>query len=237
MKRFSIDLENGLEYILETDFDDRQEQQFGKLFCDTIDGMSNKATYIKLFNSGMIEDLGNINNDDVYRRFATLYNYVDYETGRKLFMEGIKLEYHVFANQLLPFYPLDNEMVMKVYFNLFLTEQANIRKCEHCGKYFIFAGNYNSIFCDRYCDDRGHTCKQIGPFKKQRRKMKDNPVLDAYRKAYNRQNMARARGKLTEEQFSIWRDRAKITLELIKKDEISMEDYFDFMKQFSSRKG
>jgi len=73
-------------------------------------------------------------------------------------------------------------------------------------------------------------CGQVGPFKKQRRKMKDNPVQDAYRKAYNRQNMARTRGALTEEQFALWRDRAKLTLELIKKGEISMEDYFEFMK-------
>ena len=230
MKRFSIDLENGLEYILETDFDDRQEQPFGKLFSDTLDSMSNRTPYIKLMGSGMIEDLGSISNDEIYRRFLTLYNHVDYETGRKLFMEGIQCEYHVFTHRLLPFYPLNNEMVMKVYFYLFLIEQANIRKCEHCGKYFIFAGNYNIIFCDRYCDDKGHTCKQVGPFKKQRRKMKDNPVLDAYRKAYNRQNMARARGTLTEEQFAMWRDRAKLTLELIKKGEISMEDYFAFMK-------
>jgi len=97
----------------------------------------------------------------------------------------------------LPFYAVDSSFtaIMKAYFYLYLTEQATIKKCENCYKYFIYNGNYNYIYCDRYCDNKGHTCKQIGPLNKRNKKVRDNPILDSYRKAYNKMNMARARGK------------------------------------------
>jgi hypothetical protein len=120
--------------------------------------------------------------------------------------------------------------VMKAYFYIYLTERANIKKCENCGKYFIYAGNYDYIFCGRYCDEKGHTYKQADPAKKRSKKVRDNPILDTYRKAYNKNNMATARGTITKEKFKQWREEAKNMMKAVQEGGTTKSDYFDFME-------
>ena len=251
---FCLDLEENLEYILVTYNDDTaflgldnlKEAPFGTAFTEYLDNCKisdfvsddlNKAKkarqrYVDLFEKGMIENLNTINNDEIYKRYISINNFTFPYEIEDLFMKDIYIEYIVHRNKLMPFHVVDSSFmaIMKAYFNLYLTEQTTIKKCENCGKYFIYSGNYNYIYCDRFFDDKGHTCKQIGPLKKRNKKVRDNPVLDSYRKAYNKKNMARARGKISEQDFKIWRERAKATLELVEKDEITMQDYFDFME-------
>ncbi|MDD4055985.1 MAG: DUF6076 domain-containing protein, partial [Bacteroides sp.] len=55
---------------------------------------------------------------------------------------------------------LDEVLFLEIY-HMFLNQTA-IKKCRHCGMYFV-VNNLNVEYCDRVIDDEEKTCSEIGP--------------------------------------------------------------------------
>ncbi len=47
-----------------------------------------------------------------------------------------------------------------------LIGNARVRKCGHCGRYFLVQGRADTRYCDRIAMPFGKTCKDVGPMKK-----------------------------------------------------------------------
>jgi|GEM_PF-1377536 len=93
---------------------------------------------------------------------------------------------------------------------LFTLVKLNVRikKCASCGKYFILKGDYATDYCDRVPAGEKYTCKRIAAINARKDKLKNNPILREYERAYKR-NYARVSNHLmTNEDFRLWVDGA-----------------------------
>lgn len=86
--------------------------------------------------------------------------------------------------------------------------KVQIRLCKNCHKYFIPQTNHSSDYCNRICNEKGQTCKEIGAQKLYKNKIKTNPILKEYEKAYKRNYAKAARGDISKEMFRNWADEA-----------------------------
>ena len=108
--------------------------------------------------------------------------------------------------QLYETYNLRN--IIAIEFQKMVEHNVKIKKCKHCGKYFILKGDYATEYCDRIVDGEKFTCKKIAAMHSRKVKIQNNPILKEFERAYKR-NYARVTNKnMTNEQFRIWVDEA-----------------------------
>lgn len=98
--------------------------------------------------------------------------------------------------------------------------EANVivKRCKNCGKYFIQKQNYNNDYCNREYNQKGQTCKDIGASLQYKNRLKNNPILKEYERAYKRNYARVTNHKMSSEDFRLWTEEASI-----KRDTISAE--------------
>lgn len=85
-----------------------------------------------------------------------------------------------------------------------LFSNSIIKKCANCGKLFIPSGKYNTDCCDRIPEGEKYSCKKIMAQKKRKEKLKGNPIMKEYERAYKRNYARLSNNKLTNEEFRLW---------------------------------
>lgn len=85
-----------------------------------------------------------------------------------------------------------------------------IKVCKNCGKYFVLKGDYATDYCDRVPDGGISTCKKIAAIRARKNKVKNNPILKEYEKAYKRMYARLSNHKISNEEFRVWSDEASI---------------------------
>ena len=60
-----------------------------------------------------------------------------------------------------------------------------IKKCRNCGKFFVPDNRSDEIYCSNIYEN-GKTCKEIGHFKVQQKKIQENDDLRIYRNVYQK---------------------------------------------------
>lgn len=93
-------------------------------------------------------------------------------------------------------------------FNALIKINAKVKKCKHCGKYFILKGDYATEYCDRIIDGEKFTCKKIAAIQTRKNKIKQNPILKEYERAYKRNYARVTNHKMTSEDFRLWTEEA-----------------------------
>lgn len=83
-----------------------------------------------------------------------------------------------------------------------------IRLCKNCNRFFIPQNNHSSEYCNRTCNKKGQTCKEIGAQKQYKNKVKSNPILKEYEKAYKRNYAKVSRGDMSKDMFVKWTEEA-----------------------------
>lgn len=101
-----------------------------------------------------------------------------------------------------------------------INNNTPVKKCGHCGHYFIPEHKIDTEFCNRivkYINGVGRTCKEVGPKERYRsKKMKEplNLLFDRkYKTLYARMN-SKGKKSITVKQFDYWRDMAREKLEI-----------------------
>ncbi|MDD4169584.1 MAG: DUF6076 domain-containing protein [Desulfotomaculaceae bacterium] len=112
-----------------------------------------------------------------------------------------------------------------------------IKKCKRCGLYFMPAKRIDEEYCDRTAktllDGSRRTCKDIGPSEKRLNAISNDPILDAYNRAYKTVNARiRAKGKkrITKEDFYIWKADAEAKIEEAKQGKITVDEFKKWLK-------
>lgn len=115
----------------------------------------------------------------------------------------------------------------------FAERQRRVLECPCCGKLFVPKSNRNEIHCDRILID-GKSCKQIAPKLASKLKQRNDPVLEEYERAKNR-NYKRVERyensdgsdkvmRLTFDEYRDWLDKASEMKRLYLQNKISAEN-------------
>lgn len=149
------------------------------------------------------------------------------------------INYDLFTNEpkLSQVFFFDNYTDYFVFLFLkFAEQQRRVLECPCCGKVFVPKSNRAEVYCDRVLID-GKTCKQIAPKLMRKYKQMNDPVLEEYERAKNRnykrvERYENADGNssvmwLTFNEYKSWLDKASKMKRRYLQGEISG---YEFMK-------
>ena len=84
-----------------------------------------------------------------------------------------------------------------------------IKKCKNCEHFFIPKRRVDAEYCERTIGDSQRKCSEIGAMLRYERKVAENPILEAYSKAYKRFNSRTRAKKMTQTEFLNWSEQAR----------------------------
>lgn len=146
------------------------------------------------------------------------------------------INYDLFTNEpkLSQVFFFDNYTDYFVFLFLkFAEQQRRVLECPCCGKLFVPKSNRAEVYCDRVLID-GKTCKQIAPKLARKLNQRNDPLLEEYEKAKNRnykrvERYENADGnssvmRLTFNEYKAWLDRASEMKRLYLQGRVSAEE-------------
>ena len=90
-----------------------------------------------------------------------------------------------------------------------MKKELTVRKCKHCGKFFIVRDKVEIEYCDRQKLGDTKPCFIIVAMKTYWECKIDDPIYVAFQQAYKR-NLPRQRvGKMTQNEFYEWSEEAR----------------------------
>jgi hypothetical protein len=122
-------------------------------------------------------------------------------------------------------------LIYSEFWNM-VTNGVHIKRCQHCGKYFI-PFSENSEYCARIYKDKGKTCKDYAPMVIHRRKIQQDELLSVFVKAKNARYMRHRRNPAlyTREKFDEWLAGAKEALARARGREINLEELRELLQK------
>lgn len=99
--------------------------------------------------------------------------------------------------------------IIEFFVRACVQREQRFRVCKNCGKYFALSGYTNTEYCDRPYGNTGKTCKEIGALNTWQKKRTENPVVNAYSKAYKKRFAWIKYHKITKEDFYEWSEQAR----------------------------
>lgn len=147
------------------------------------------------------------------------------------------INYDLFTNEpkLSQVFFFDNYTDYFVFvFLKFAGQKRRVLECPCCGKLFVPKSNRAEMYCDRVLID-GKTCKQIAPKLARKLKQRNDPLLEEYEKAKNRnykrvERYENADGnsdvmRLTFNEYKAWLDKASEMKRLYLQGKVSKEQF------------
>lgn len=133
-----------------------------------------------------------------------------------------------FAEVLRPKYLHE---IIEFFIRACVQREQRFRVCKNCGKYFALSGYINTEYCDRPYDDTGKTCKEIGALNTWQKKRTENPIINAYSKAYKKRFAWIKYHKSTKEDFYEWSEEARNLRDKCLQGEISLVEYREWLNR------
>lgn len=106
-----------------------------------------------------------------------------------------------------------------------------IKTCQYCGRYFIPSIRQDEIYCDLPNVD-GKSCRKKGAKQTYKEKIEKDPVLQEYRKAYQKTFMEVARNdnnKKLKKDFDSWKKIAQSKVKDYKQGKVTEEELYRWM--------
>ncbi len=110
-------------------------------------------------------------------------------------------------------------------FEKMLELDLRIKKCKHCGRYFVLKGNYPTEYCDRIPEGETQTCQAIAATAKYAQKVKDNPALAIFNRAYKRYHARLKVGSVKPDAFKKWKYEAVVMRDRCLDGEITVTEF------------
>jgi len=123
-------------------------------------------------------------------------------------------------------------------YELFLlaTQGKGYKYCKNCGKPFIPSGRSDTVYCDRVMDGADKPCSEIGAYLADVKKVASDPVLSAYRKAYQRLHKRVELGYMEDDEFARWKDEAAQKRDRCMAGELDAEEFLAWVDATSRRR-
>ncbi len=99
-----------------------------------------------------------------------------------------------------------------------------IKKCALCSNFFILKSHYNTDYCTNIApNETVKTCRDIGAYKTYNDKVKSDPILLEYQRAYKTHYARISKGLMTKQYFFEWCDKALNLKNKVQNNQISFE--------------
>ena len=112
-------------------------------------------------------------------------------------------------------------------YELFHMMKADLpmRKCKHCGEFFIVRGRIDTEYCDRVKAGESKRCSIIGATRSYWESKHGNAVYVEFQKAYKRNHSRQRVGKMTNLEFYEWSEEARNKRDACEAGELSLDDF------------
>ena len=111
-----------------------------------------------------------------------------------------------------------------------------IKKCKNCERFFIPKRRANAEYCERLWGEGPRKCSEIGATLRYEKKVAENPILDAHKKAYRRFNSRTRAKKMTQSEFEAWSKQAAEMRDACLAGELPFEEFVAWLEQGRVRK-
>ena len=111
-----------------------------------------------------------------------------------------------------------------------------IKKCKNCERYFIPRRRVDAEYCERTFGETGRKCSEIGAMIRYEKKVAENPILEAHKKAYRRLHSRTRNKKMTQTEFMRWADEAVKKRDACMARELAFEEFVEWLEQGRVRK-
>ena len=107
--------------------------------------------------------------------------------------------------------------------------ETRMRVCRNCGRWFAILGRSSAEYCDRVIDAKGRTCKDVGSVIQWNRKRSDDDIFKVYRREYKKRFAWIRAGRVTQEAFYAWSERARREKQRCDDGEITLEAFTEWL--------
>ena len=134
----------------------------------------------------------------------------------------------VFAEVL---YPNDIYDLIDFHVRECVKREVKMRVCKNCLRYFAVTRKASTEYCDRVCDSKGRTCREIGAINTWTQSKRDDEVFKEYRREYKKRFARINAGKLTKSAFYAWSEEARRKKEDCDNGVITAEEFSLWLKE------
>ena len=134
----------------------------------------------------------------------------------------------VFAEVL---YPNDIYDLIDFHVRECVKREVKMRVCKNCLRYFAVTRKASTEYCDRVCDSKGRTCREIGAINTWTQSKRDDEVFKEYRREYKKRFARINTGKLTKSAFYAWSEEARRKKEDCDNGVITAEEFSQWLKE------
>lgn len=106
-----------------------------------------------------------------------------------------------------------------------------VRRCKNCGRYFPQTGRVSAEYCERPVPKGQQRCREIGALKQWTLRQANNDAFKAYRKEYKKRFAWIKAGRITDQQFYDWSERARAEKDKCEQGIISLKELEDWLKK------
>ena len=111
-----------------------------------------------------------------------------------------------------------------------------IKKCKNRERFFIPKRRVDAEYCERTYGDSQRKCSEISAILRYERKVTENPILEAYSKAYKRFNSRTRVKKMTQTEFLNWSEQARKLRDECVAGVLPFEEFAAWLEQCRVRK-
>ena len=134
----------------------------------------------------------------------------------------------VFAEVL---YPNDIYDLIDFHVRECVKREVKMRVCKNCLHYFAVTRKASTEYCDRVCDSKGRTCREIGAINTWTQSKRDDEIFKEYRREYKKRFARINAGKLTKTAFYAWSEEARQKKEDCDNGVITAEEFSRWLKE------
>ena len=138
------------------------------------------------------------------------------------------IDRRIFAEVL---YPKDIYDLIDHHIRECVKREVRMRVCKNCLRYFAVTGKASTEYCDRVCDSKGRTCREIGAINTWTQRKQGDEVFKEYRREYKKRFARINAGKLTKSAFYAWSEEARKKKEDCDNGTITPEDFSRWLKE------
>ena len=138
------------------------------------------------------------------------------------------IDRRIFAEVL---YPKDIYDLIDHHIRECVKREVRMRVCKNCLRYFAVTGKASTEYCDRVCDSKGRTCREIGAINTWAQRKQGDEVFKEYRREYKKRFARINAGKLTKSAFYAWSEEARKKKEDCDSGVISPEEFSCWLKE------
>lgn len=105
-----------------------------------------------------------------------------------------------------------------------------VRKCKNCNKYFVIYGERILEYCSNIPTGETKPCSIVGPARLYEKRVKNDPILEIYTRAYKKYVARKRSGTITPEEFKSWTVKARELREKAYSENTSPEEFTEWMQ-------